>query len=144
MTEFCLRPANLLKKEALAQVFSCESREIFKNISIEHLWWLPLNLRGSFFCIWQLRTRITFSIAPAKISLSLFIFTHTKYIYLKKRINFLSNHGTHKIKLKGLKKKIMKHFYGNWSLKSEKVIMLWKSYDRILIFCSLKMCLQFF
>ena len=31
-----------------------------------------------------------------KISLSLLIFTHTKYIYLKTRINFLSNHGTHK------------------------------------------------
>ena len=45
-----------------------------------------------------LRIQITFNIAPAKmkISLSLFIFTHTKYINLKGRINFLSNHGTHK------------------------------------------------
>ena len=45
-----------------------------------------------------LRIQITFSIAPAKmkISLSLVIFTHTKYINLKRRINFLSNHGTYK------------------------------------------------
>ena len=35
--------------------------------------------------------QITTSIAPAnKISLSLFIFTHMKYIYLKKKINFLT------------------------------------------------------
>ena len=36
----CLRPATLLKKETLAQVFSCEFCEIFKNTFItKHLWW---------------------------------------------------------------------------------------------------------
>ena len=39
-----------------------------------------------------------------EISLSLFIFTHTKYIYLKRRINFLSHDGTHK-KVKGFGEK---------------------------------------
>ena len=43
-----------------------------------------------------LRIHITFSIAPAKMKISFFIFTHTKYIYLKRRINLLHNHGTHK------------------------------------------------
>ena len=40
---------------------------------------------------------ITFSTAPTKmeISLSLFIFTHAKYRYLKRKTNFLFNHGTH-------------------------------------------------
>ena len=38
-----------------------------------------------------------------KISLSLFIFIHTKYIYLKRRIKFHSNDG--KIKLKGFGEK---------------------------------------
>ena len=34
-----LRPATLLKKETLAQVFSCEFREIFeKTFFTEHLW----------------------------------------------------------------------------------------------------------
>ena len=34
-----LRPANFSKKEALAQVFSCEFCEISKNAySVEHLW----------------------------------------------------------------------------------------------------------
>ena len=31
MKVFSLKPATLLKKEALAQVFSCEFWEIFKN-----------------------------------------------------------------------------------------------------------------
>ena len=36
---------NVIKKETLAQVFSCEFCEISKNIFfIEHLWWLLLNL----------------------------------------------------------------------------------------------------
>ena len=41
------RPATLLKKrETLAQVFSCEFREIFKNtIFTEYLWWLLFNSR---------------------------------------------------------------------------------------------------
>ena len=44
----------------------------------------------------DLRIHITFSIAAAKMKMSLlqFIFTRKKYIYLKKRINFLSNHGS--------------------------------------------------
>ena len=34
---------NFIKKETLAQVFSCEFCEIFKNtFFIEHLWWLLL------------------------------------------------------------------------------------------------------
>ena len=38
-TEAC----NFIKIETLAQVFSFELREIFKNtFFIEHLWWLPL------------------------------------------------------------------------------------------------------
>ena len=36
-----LRPATLLKRETLAEVFSCEFCEIFKNnIFMEQLWWL--------------------------------------------------------------------------------------------------------
>ena len=36
---------NFIQKETLAQVFSCEFSEIFKNIFfIEHLWWLILYL----------------------------------------------------------------------------------------------------
>ena len=48
--------------------------------------------------LWTLTIKITFSLASAKktTSLSLFIFTHKKYIYLKRRINFLSSHGTQK------------------------------------------------
>ena len=39
----CQRPATLLKKETLAQVFSCEFCEISKKtFFIEHLWWLLL------------------------------------------------------------------------------------------------------
>ena len=39
-----LRPATLLKKDAPAQVFFCEFREIFKKTFItEHLRWLPLD-----------------------------------------------------------------------------------------------------
>ena len=39
-------------------------------------------------------------------------------MYLKSRINFFSTHVTYK---KVLEKKNIKHFYGSWSLKSEKV-----------------------
>ena len=40
-----LRPATLLKKETLAQVYSCEFCEISKNtFFIEHLWWLLLHI----------------------------------------------------------------------------------------------------
>ena len=39
------RPATLLKKETLVQVFSCEFCELCKNtFLIEHLCWLPLHL----------------------------------------------------------------------------------------------------
>ena len=35
---------NFIKKETLAQVFSCEFRKISKNTYFkEHLWWLLLN-----------------------------------------------------------------------------------------------------
>ena len=38
------RPPTLLKKETLAQTFSCEFCEIFTNIFFtEYLWWLLLN-----------------------------------------------------------------------------------------------------
>ena len=40
--------SNFIKKETLAQVFSCEFCEISKNIFlIEHLWWLFLDLSFS-------------------------------------------------------------------------------------------------
>ena len=38
-----LKDSNLIEKETLTQVYSCEYCEIFKNCSfIEHLWWLLL------------------------------------------------------------------------------------------------------
>ena len=41
----CVRVCNFIKKEALAQVFSCECCEVFKNtFFIEHLWWLLLSM----------------------------------------------------------------------------------------------------
>ena len=43
-----LRPANLLKKETLVQVFSCEFCEIFQNTFFTgHLWTTAFELR---FC----------------------------------------------------------------------------------------------
>ena len=40
---------NFIKKETLAQVFSCEFYEISKNtFFIDHLWWLLLFVRMSF------------------------------------------------------------------------------------------------
>ena len=57
-----------------------------------------------------------------KRSLLLFTFTHTKCLYLKKRISFLSNHGTHKWhKHKVSYKKIIQHFNGSSSVSSEKL-----------------------
>ena len=39
-----LQACNFIKKETLAQMFSCEFREITKNtLFIEHLWWLLLD-----------------------------------------------------------------------------------------------------
>ena len=67
--------------------------------------------------IWfSLKIHIAFSIAPAKIKISLspVIFTHGKYIYLKRRINFLYCHGTLK-KLKGFGEKIYRTCL--WQLK---------------------------
>ena len=44
-----LRPATLLKKEALAQVFSCEICEISKNAFFtEHLWTTASAFKGTF------------------------------------------------------------------------------------------------
>ena len=56
----------------------------------------------------HLRIHITFSTAPEKmrISLSLFIFTHTTFIYLKRRMIFLFNVGLSPSK----KKKFMTSF----------------------------------
>ena len=39
----CVKACNFIKKETLAQLFSCKYCEIFKNsFFIEHLWWLLL------------------------------------------------------------------------------------------------------
>ena len=58
---------------------------------------------------------ITFSIAPVnkKILLSLFIFIYRKYTYFKRRLNFLSNNGSHKNKNKRFsRKKLSNTFMG--------------------------------
>ena len=66
-----------------------------------------------------LMTHITFSIASAKIkmSFSLFIFTLTK----GDSISLLTMVSIKNENKRFWRKKIIKHFYGNWSLKSEKV-----------------------
>ena len=39
------KACNFIKKETLAQVFSCEFCEIFKNtFFVEHVWWLLLDI----------------------------------------------------------------------------------------------------
>ena len=62
---------------------------------------------------------MTFSIAPAKMAFFAIYFSSYKiYIYLKRRINFLSNHDTHKkIKLEGFREKN----YQTLNIKSERV-----------------------
>ena len=60
-----------------------------------------------------LRIHITFNVAPAKmkISLSIYAFTPTKYIYLNRRINYISNDADIKNKNKMYwRKKISKIF----------------------------------
>ena len=43
--DFLPEACNFIKKESLAQVFSCEFCEISKNtFFIEHLWWLLLKV----------------------------------------------------------------------------------------------------
>ena len=66
-----------------------------------------------------LMTHITFSIASAKIkmSFSLFAFTLTK----GDSISLLTMVPIKNENKRFWRKKIIKHFYGNWSLKSEKV-----------------------
>ena len=66
-----------------------------------------------------LMTHITFSIASAKIkmSFSLFIFTLTK----GDSISLLTMVPIKNENKRFWRKKIIKHFYDNWSLKSEKV-----------------------
>ena len=94
-----------------------------------------------------LRIHITFSITSVKIkiSLPLYFFTRTKFIYLKRTVSFFSNHGTlKKIKIRGFGEK-------KYGTLGEKIIEEGKgrtssfSYEnyriRILTFCSLKMCL---
>ena len=57
MYQKAIRPqdCNFIKKEALAQVFSCEFCEISKNtLFIEHLWWLLLIVK----CINSIRYKI--------------------------------------------------------------------------------------
>ena len=56
-----------------------------------------------------------------KISISLYIFTHTKYICLKRRKKFLSKYGPHKTKNKRFLRK--KPFYGSGSFNYENYIM---------------------
>ena len=85
-----------------------------------------------------LRIHITFSIALLFVS-------YTYYIYLKRRINFLSNHDTYK---RFWRKKIMEHLYGGLKFKEWKGTTTWSfSYEiyiiRIITFCLLKACLQF-
>ena len=47
-----LRPATLLKKETLAQVFSCEFCEFSKNTFFtKHLWWLLLSRTFTFYLV---------------------------------------------------------------------------------------------
>ena len=58
-------------------------------------------------------TSLRINIAPAKmkIPLSLFIFPHTKYIYLKRRKKFHSNQAAHKkLNEKVLEKKKTEHY----------------------------------
>ena len=38
-----VQACNVIRKETLAQVFSCGFCEVFKNTFTEHLWWLLLN-----------------------------------------------------------------------------------------------------
>ena len=66
-----------------------------------------------------LMTHITFSIASAKIkmSFSLFVFTLTK----GDSISLLTMVPIKNENKRFWRKKIIKHFYGDWSLKSEKV-----------------------
>ena len=93
---------------------SAECPATFWNALLSKCFWLMIQN--------TLRTHITFSIAPAKkISLTLFIFTQTLHIYLKGRINFLSNHGTLRYIKNDFGEKNSEHFYDSWSLKSEKV-----------------------
>ena len=75
----------------------------FNDISAHPGQWKKLTKYKSV----HLRIHITFSTAPEKmrISLSLFIFTHTTFIYLKRRMIFLLNVG-----LSPSKKKIIISF----------------------------------
>ena len=82
----------------------------------------------------QFRIHIIFSISPPemKISLILFIFTHTKYIYLRRGINFGEKNCEAllwQLKLKEWKGTSM------WTFSYENYII------RILTFCSLKLYL---
>ena len=70
-----------------------------------------------------------------KISLSLYIFTHTKYIYLKRRKKFLSKYGPRKTKNKRFLRK--QPFYGSGSFNYENYII------RFLTFYILKASPQF-
>ena len=68
----------------------------------------------------MLRKHSTFSIAPAKIKVSpsLFIFTHKKYIF--DNDSFLTMVPI-KIKMKGFGENAIENVFGSSSLKSEKV-----------------------
>ena len=91
------------------------------------------------------RIHITFSLATAKIemSLSLFIFTHTKYIWFKRRINFLSKTVTHKkIKIKDFWEKIYRTLLWQLKVKEWKGTRTWTI--KIISLESLKTCLQLF
>ena len=60
-----LQPESLIKRENLAQVFSCEFSEFFQNtIFEEHLWWLFMSSRNKI-------SNIIFMIAIIKNLLSL-------------------------------------------------------------------------
>ena len=115
----CFFPTQSYSKEGICQVllyYSVEMltelteqegnlRKLFQLTQSRKLWQFSiseLSFIQLLYRIWNFRSRlkmyITFGITPAnrKISLLLFVFAHTKYIYLKRRTNFLSNHDTHK------------------------------------------------
>ena len=58
----------------------------------------------------NLTIHITFSIG-LPISLSFFIFIYAKYISLKRRLSFLSYHGTHKNKNKRFSRNTLSNFF---------------------------------
>ena len=73
-----LRPVTLLKKKALAQVFSCKFCEILKNTFFtEHLWWLFL-LTNILHCL-TISCHQSISIPLENVRKSLFFYIFRGY-----------------------------------------------------------------